>query len=91
MIVAEPNDRADLLARRAYPDVEVNEAMRMLIWANPKVLGENLVVPAGTVLDTPPYEAFTYADGYQPLITQIPESLLPVSYTHLTLPTICSV
>ena len=76
VIVADDDDRLDLLAARAYPGEDLNEAMRTLLWANRAVLGSNLVVSAGTILQAPTIRAVVYATGYRPLVGTLPLTAL---------------
>ena len=76
VVIADDEDRVDILAARAYPGEDLGEAMRTLLWANRAVLGANLVVPAGTILHAPAIRAVVYATGYRPLVGTLPLTAL---------------
>ena len=67
-IIAEQDDRLDLIARRAYPNADLNDAMRTLIWANTQLSLEDILAPPpGAVLNNPDIQ-FNQEGPVRPLI-----------------------
>lgn len=94
-VTAHANDRLDTIARRAYPDIELAEGVRMLIWANlPGPLGSRqqsdstylrylpLAFSGDERLAAPQYEPAMYGSRHQglPALPDPPDGVSGVAY-----------
>lgn len=66
-IIAQTEDRLDRIAYRVYGNI-ADDTLRTLIWANPDL---PIVIPAGTVVETPDVQSFTFGSVYQPILPGI--------------------